>query len=72
MLDICTTLRRRGFSRDEARALLNLCGLPLDNNVWAQVPLEQPEPEYTTPIAGRPTSAQFETDPDLAYQPPPR
>ncbi len=28
------------------------------------------EPAYTTPIAGRPTAAQF--DPDLAYQPPPR
>lgn len=32
---------------------------------------EPEEPTYRTPIVGRPTSAQFfETDPELAYQPP--
>lgn len=70
MLDTCIALKRRGFSRDEARALLKPWGIPLDNNIWAQVPPE-PEPEYTTPIAGRATSAQFETDPELQYQAPP-
>jgi len=35
-------------------------------------PVEEESPAYTTPIAGRATSAQFETDPELSYQPPPR
>lgn len=31
-----------------------------------------PSQPYTTPIAQRPTAAQFEADPELSYQPPPR
>lgn len=33
---------------------------------------EDDDTPYTTPIAGRPTRAQFETDPELAYQQPPQ
>ena len=34
-------------------------------------PADEGGAPYTTPIAGRPTVAQFETDPELAYRPPP-
>jgi hypothetical protein len=70
LLDTYTPLKWHGFSRDEARMLLGLWNIPLDNNLWAKVP-EKPESSYTTPIAGRVTAAQFETEPDLLYQPPP-
>lgn len=48
------------------------------NSVLAILREARPAPEttedapYTTPIAQRPTAAQFESDPELAYQPPPR
>ena len=71
LLDTYTTLKRLGLSRDAARAFLSPWGIPLDNNLWAQVPAE-PEPEHVTPIAGRPTKANFYPDePELAYRPPP-
>lgn len=63
--------RAAGVKREVLRSLWRVIGLPLDNNLWARVP-PPPEPEYTTPIAGRVTAAQFDADPDLAYQPPPR
>jgi hypothetical protein len=72
LFDTYTTLKRLGLSRDAARAFLGPWGIPLDNNLWAQVPPE-PEPEHVTPIAGRPTKASYYPDsPDLEYQGPPR
>lgn len=71
LLDTYTILKRLGLSRDAARAFLSPWGIPLDNNLWAQVPAE-PEPEHVTPIAGRPTKASYYPDqPDLEFQPPP-
>ena len=68
-LDICKALRQRGFLRDEARLIFRAFHQPLDNNLWTQA--APPEDDaHVTPIVGRRTSAQFETDPELAYHPP--
>lgn len=75
LLDTYRRLRKLGMSRDDARALLSLWGIPLDNNLWAEAAPPDPpeEPTILTPIAGRPTKASYyEADPELAYQPPPR
>ncbi len=69
-LDICKVLRRRGFLRDEARLIFRAFHQPLDNNLWAAAAPD--EDTHLTPIAGRPTKAQFEQDPDMAYEAPPR
>lgn len=72
ILDICRLLREYGVPREKARQVLKSI-MPIDNNLWVEAasPLS-PEPEYTTPIAQRPTRAQFETDPELIYQQPPQ
>lgn len=62
--------RAAGIKREVLRSLWRIVGLPLDNNIWAKVPME--EEAHVTPIAGRPTSATFQhDDPALNYQPPP-
>jgi hypothetical protein len=66
MLDTYRTLRKLGMAREEARMMLRALGLPLDNNLWTQA--APPPPEHVTPIAGRPTAAQFPDD-ELEYQP---
>lgn len=71
LLDTYRALRKLGMSRDDARALLKPWGIPLDNNLWTQAAPPPEEPVSLTPIAGRPTSAEFR-DPELTYQPPPR
>lgn len=70
MLDTYKRLRKLNMSRDEARTMLKALGLPLDNNLWTQAAPAEDEIIRVTPIAGRPTKAQFETDPELMYQPP--
>ena len=70
MLDICRDLRRHGYSRDDARAILRKLGQPLDNNIWTQAALPTPDAEHVTPIAGRRTDAVF--DADFPYQAPPK
>jgi len=67
LLDTYRPLRKLGMCRDDARALLNPWGIPLDNNLWTEA---APQTPYVTPVAGRPTSARFETDPELRYEAP--
>lgn len=70
MLDTYKTLRKLGMAREDARAMLNAIGLPLDNNLWSKAAPPVEEPQDVTPIAGRPTKAPFrEVDPALAYRP---
>lgn len=69
MLDIFRVLRSAGVKREELRVVWKAARLPLDNNLWSQA--APPEPQTVTPIAGRPTNAQFH-DPELSYQPPPK
>lgn len=75
MLDIFKVLRAAGVKREHLAKPWRAAGLPLDTNLWLDAaPAPQPppaEPEYMTPIAGRPTKAQFEYDePELNYQAP--
>lgn len=67
ILDIFRVLRKAGVAREALRGPWRAAGLTLDNNLWTEA--APPEDEYTTPIAGRPTRAQF--DADYPYQPPP-
>lgn len=67
LLDTYRPLRKLGMSRDDARALLNRLGYPLDNNLWVEAAPN--DEEYKTPIVGRATSARFEvTDPTFPYE----
>lgn len=70
MLDIFKVLRAAGVNREALRGPWRAAGLPLDNNLWTAA--APPEDTHTTPIAGRRTSAQFEQDPELRYEAPPR
>lgn len=72
MLDMYKLLRAHDVPREKARPVLKAAGFPLDNNLWTEAAPPEEETPYTTPIAGRATAAQFETEPDLRYQPPPR
>lgn len=68
LLDTYRRLRALGASRNAARELLQIWGVPLHNDLWAKAAPEE-EPALT-PIAGRPTPAKFhEGDPELEYQP---
>lgn len=69
-LDIFRVLRAAGIKRETISAPWRAAGLPFDNNLWTQAAPPE-KPVSMTPIAGRPTSAEFH-DPDLIYQPPPR
>lgn len=65
-------LRKRGFSREEARAMLNTWGIPLDNNLWSKAAPVTEEPQEKAPISGRaiPAGVRFhEDDPELEYKP---
>lgn len=72
LFDTYKPLRKAGMNRDDARALLKPWGIPLDNNVWAEVgaAMEREAAQHVTPIVGRPTNARFETDADYPYQAP--
>lgn len=70
MLNIFRVLRAAGVKRDALRGPWRAARLPLDNNLWTQA--APPEPPTVTPIAGRPTAAQFQDDPELTYEAPPR
>lgn len=66
LLTLYQTMRAAGISREKARPVLKGVGLPLDNNLWADAaPTE--DAAHVTPIVGRRTSAQFETDPEFPY-----
>lgn len=60
MLDICRALRAAGYGREEARAVLRGAGLSLDNNLWTEAAPPPPEATRRTPIADRPTAAEFQ------------
>lgn len=70
LLTLYTLMRAAGIGREEARPALKAVGLPLDNNLWTKAAPPADDPIARTPIAQRPTSAQFQDDPGLAYQPP--
>jgi len=70
MLDMFRLLREYNVPREKARSVLKAAGLPLDNNLWTAAAPD--DDTHLTPIAGRPTKAQFEQDPDMAYEAPPR
>lgn len=72
MLDIFRVLRAAGIKREVLRGPWRAAGLPLDNNLWTQAAPHAPDESLTlTPIAQRPTNAEFR-DPEFAYEPPPR
>lgn len=70
LLTVYRLMRAAGIERKDAQAAFAAAELPFNNNVWAQA--EPPAPLHITPIAGRRTPAQFESDPELAYEPPER
>lgn len=75
LLTLYTAMRAAGMSREKARPALKAVGLPLDNNLWVEAAPaagNPDEPQYVTPIVGRPTAARFETDPEYPYQAPAR
>lgn len=73
LLTLYQLMRRYNIPRDEAQAALKSCGLPMSNGTWAKAAPPPPEePQMLTPIAGRPTSAQFHDDSELIFKPPPR
>jgi hypothetical protein len=70
LLTVYALMRKYNIPREEARAALKAAGLPLGNDVWTQAAPPAPEePQTITPIAGRPTNAQFHDDPELVYHP---
>jgi hypothetical protein len=71
MLDIFKVLRARGVTRTEIVGLWRAAGLPFDNNLWTAAAPDEDD-THITPIAGRPTRAQFDVDPELQYETPPR
>ena len=69
MLDTYRSLRKHGYAREEARAMLKALGLPLDNNLWSKA---TEEPTERAPISGRPIPPgvkYHEDEPELEYQP---
>jgi hypothetical protein len=62
-LDTYRLLRKYGIPRDEARPMLQTIGMGLDNNLWSKAAPPEPEPAQVTPIAGRPTDADFPFEP---------
>jgi len=66
LLTLCTLMRRYDIPREAAAAAFKAVDLPFNNNVWSKAAPE--EPPTLTPIAGRPTAAQFRDD-ELAYEP---
>lgn len=58
-----TILRAHDIQREEIRAALKGVGVPLSNDLWRDAapppPTMPAEPDHTTPIAARPTRANF-------------
>lgn len=61
MLDSHRLLRKYGIPREEARQMYKSLGLPLDNNLWTDA--APPDDPHITPVAGRPTDADFPYQP---------
>jgi hypothetical protein len=72
MLDMYRLLRMHGVPREKARPILKAAGLPLDNNLWSEAIPPDEEAPAMTPIAGRPTRARYQDDPELVFEPPPQ
>jgi len=70
MLDIFKVLRAANIKRETIAGPWRAAGLPLDTNLWSAAAPD--DDTHITPIAGRRTSAQFESDPDYPYVAPPR
>lgn len=70
LLTLYRLLRAHEVSREKARPILKEAGIPLSNDVWAAAAPVEEEPEYITPIAGRPTRAKYYDDPEMEYQAP--
>jgi len=71
-VDALRSLRQHGYSRNEARELLRLLGLPLDNNLWSQAAPAPPADELPrTPWGGRPydPAAYYQDEPELQFRP---
>ena len=60
-LTLCKLMRRHGISREDAQAAFSANGLPFNNNVWASA--KPPPAARVTPVAGRPTDADFPYQP---------
>lgn len=60
-LTLCQLMRAHGVKRDDALAVFQTCGIPFNSNVWRDA--APPEPAQITPIAGRPTDADFPYEP---------
>lgn len=61
LLTLYQTMRAAGISREKARPVLKGVGLSLDNNLWAEA--APPDDPHITPVAGRPTDADFPFQP---------
>lgn len=58
---LCQLMRTYGIKRDEALAAFKACDIPFSSDLWRDA--APPEPEQRTPIAGRPTDADFPFEP---------
>ena len=58
---LCQLMRAYGIKRDEALAAFKACDIPFSSDLWRDA--APPEPEQRTPIAGRPTDADFPFEP---------
>lgn len=61
LLTVCRLMRAYGIKRDDAQAAFIASGLPFNNNVWASA--APPPASHVTPVAGRPTDAEFPYQP---------
>lgn len=61
LLTLYTVLRKYGVPREEIRPVLKGVRVPLSNDVWASA--APPPPVHVTPVAGRPTDADFPYQP---------
>lgn len=61
LLTVCRLMRAAGIRREDAQAAFMASGLPFNNNVWASA--APPPPAHVTPVAGRPTDADFPYQP---------
>jgi hypothetical protein len=62
LLTIFKLMRAHGIRRDDARAVFQAAGLPVDSNLWSKAapPTAVVDgPAHVTPIAGRATDADF-------------
>lgn len=59
LLTLYQLMRRHGIKRDDAGVAFRAAGLTLDNNAWSKAQPPAEAPSHVTPIAGRPTDADF-------------